>query len=475
MGSVVKVCDALCGSGKTSACINMINNSTYNRLSDTGEKVETHFIFVTEFLSEVDRIVKACRSKNFKSPKIGRDKDEYELTPTSIDTKLESLHSLLANKNNIATTHSMFSLFVQETKDLIREGNYVLILDETVGVVEETKLTRAEVGMLCSVNFKDLYDPDRVLNEIKRKMVSRTLVDKKDEILFFSLQSDTFGCFSEIYILTYMFEYQPLCQFMKMWNTPYELIGVRKHNGNYEFCSIDEMDRRRDLTEKIHIYDDFKDEDIGRRKNDLSYTWYAKRAQDDDLAALSNDAVNMARYKYHAKSDEIMWTVYKQYYEKMARNGFARNFVPFNKRASNDYADKKYLIYLVNVYWRPWEQRYYKANGVHFDSSLSDMYALSSLIQWMFRSAIRNDEEIWIYIPSKRMRLLLKRWILNLYNGKDLMSIDFSTELRKEKAWRERKENYETCLSMMTEVVYPPPPRTIMPMSFYKQKRSRRE
>ena len=40
-----------------------------------------------------------------------------------------------------------------------------------------------------------------------------------------------------------------------------------------------------------------------------------------------------------------------------------------------------------------------------------DAYALSELIQWIFRSAIRDGKEIWLYIPSKRMRNLLIDWI----------------------------------------------------------------
>ena len=33
------------------------------------------------------------------------------------------------------------------------------------------------------------------------------------------------------------------------------------------------------------------------------------------------------------------------------------------------------------------------------------------MLQFIWRSAIRNGEEIWVYIPSIRMRSLLKKWI----------------------------------------------------------------
>ena len=38
-------------------------------------------------------------------------------------------------------------------------------------------------------------------------------------------------------------------------------------------------------------------------------------------------------------------------------------------------------------------------------------YALSEMIQWIWRSAIRNGEDIYIYIPSRRMRDLLLEWL----------------------------------------------------------------
>ena len=40
-----------------------------------------------------------------------------------------------------------------------------------------------------------------------------------------------------------------------------------------------------------------------------------------------------------------------------------------------------------------------------------DMYALSEMIQWVWRSAIRDGKDIWIYIPSRRMRELFQNWL----------------------------------------------------------------
>ena len=46
-----------------------------------------------------------------------------------------------------------------------------------------------------------------------------------------------------------------------------------------------------------------------------------------------------------------------------------------------------------------------------------DAYALSVMVQWIWRSAIRDGDEIYLYIPSSRMRTLLLDWIEKTSKG----------------------------------------------------------
>ena len=61
------------------------------------------------------------------------------------------------------------------------------------------------------------------------------------------------------------------------------------------------------------------------------------------------------------------------------------------------------------------EKLYYKSHGIEVDE---DLYALSIMIQWIWRSAIRDGKDIYIYIPSRRMRNLLIKWIQDV--GKEV-------------------------------------------------------
>lgn len=412
----IKVCDALCGSGKTSACIRMMN-----------EESDRRFIFVTQFLSEVDRILHSCASRGFVTPDGGLEAGKAKMT---------DLRELLSRGENIATTHALFVCCPEEVKHLIKEKHYTLVLDETVDIMRVSEFKPCDVNMLARANVieddngvikwvDEQYEQqdkngDGVFSEAVRLSKSKNLLSHNDQFYYWSLPPELFECFEDVYVLTYMFYAQLLRCFFEMYKLPYEYIGVKKYGDRYVFCPLEEMNRARDLRDKIHILDHKKLNAIGARRNDLSYTAYSYHSHGLDvnlLEQMRKNLINLFRNVYHAPSNQIMWTTYKECRTALSSSGYARGFVAYNKRASNEYADRRYLAYCVNNFLRPWESRYYTEHGVKMDN---DSYGLSFLVQWIFRSAIRNGEEVWIYIPSVRMRTLLQQWLNKLAIGKDL-------------------------------------------------------
>lgn len=77
-------------------------------------------------------------------------------------------------------------------------------------------------------------------------------------------------------------------------------------------------------------------------------------------------------------------------------------------RATNEYRDRHKCAYLINIYMDPFIRNFFTNRGINPDQ---DLFALSELIQWLFRSAIRQGEPIKLYIPSQRMRELLEDWL----------------------------------------------------------------
>ena len=83
-------------------------------------------------------------------------------------------------------------------------------------------------------------------------------------------------------------------------------------------------------------------------------------------------------------------------------------FVKCNCRATNAYRDCWALAYLINVYVHPYVLRWFERQGVKIDQ---EAYALEQMVQWIWRSAIRDRKKVKLYIPSSRMRRLLKQWL----------------------------------------------------------------
>ena len=89
-------------------------------------------------------------------------------------------------------------------------------------------------------------------------------------------------------------------------------------------------------------------------------------------------------------------------------------FLPCNMRASNDYRERRVLAYLCNMYVNPYVDRYFKNKNTKDGTNIGidrDYYALATMLQWVWRSCIRDDKPIEIYIPSTRIRTLFMKWL----------------------------------------------------------------
>ena len=104
--------------------------------------------------------------------------------------------------------------------------------------------------------------------------------------------------------------------------------------------------------------------------------------------------------------------VYPKGYTRKRSDRSQTTFVACNCRATEEYKDRYNLAYLVDRNLNPGLIRFFAQEGIYIDQNA---WALSEMIQWIFRSRIRDgsaeDRSINIYIPSARMRRLLKGWL----------------------------------------------------------------
>ena len=103
-----------------------------------------------------------------------------------------------------------------------------------------------------------------------------------------------------------------------------------------------------------------------------------------------------------------MWTTFEKNKTLLKNKGYSKSFLACNARATNEYMDRVSVAYLCNRYFNPILKGFFLDQHIRVDEN---GWALSELLQFIFRSAIRNEEEINIYIPSFRMRTLLEEWI----------------------------------------------------------------
>ncbi|MBX4152210.1 hypothetical protein K1X09_33445, partial [Paenibacillus lautus] len=232
---MIKVVDSIMGSGKTSAAIEMMNKD-----------VDHNYIFITPYLSEVERIKKSCVNRKFYEPKF------YTLSGERF-TKFDSLHNLLTNEKDIASTHALFRKANDETRELIKSGNYILILDEVMDVVQQLEIKRSDLQMLFDygllyiedsyVKWNEEHDKakeyDGVFNDLKQMSLNKNLIYYKDTILIWTFPYDIFESFKDVYILTYLFDGQIQKYYYDMNNINYHKYYAHNDNGIFTFKEYD--------------------------------------------------------------------------------------------------------------------------------------------------------------------------------------------------------------------------------------------
>ena len=403
----VNIVDAIMGAGKTQSIMNYINQS------DEDEK----FLVITPFLEEIERYKKYCKNKNFISPTFLKNENDTKAS------KLNDIKRLIGKGDNIVSTHALFQKFDNELIDLCRAQNYTLIMDEVANVIEEYDLSKQDFEILkntyVTINpetkqliWKEEYlDYNGKFNDEKRLCELGSLVCYGNDLMVWLFPIETFNSFRNIYILTYYFDMQMQKYYYDYYGVQYIYWSVQGDKmENYHMIPYNKNIRylEYNYTELIHICDVDKLNMIGDRETDLSYSWYSRNKNNASMAVLKKNIYNFFHNVRGNKSTDNIWTTFKDYQSILKGKGYTKGFLPCNCRATNDYKDRTSVAYLINRYLNPFIKNFFTLNNIKVDE---DGYALSEMLQFIWRSAIRDGKEIWVYIPSIRMRNLLKQWI----------------------------------------------------------------
>jgi hypothetical protein len=335
--------------------------------------------------------------------------------------------TLIKNGRNITSTHAMFRLYTKEMCEEIKKQGYTLFIDESVEVFTEVEFSIGDINVLVDgeyVKFEEgvyrptgkQYDGTR-MRDIFKMLKSNELIPIKKELYYWALPKDVIMSFKDVYILTYMFDCQDLCYYLQMHNIEFTYLGVKKmSDGVYSFTDdVNTMPEYvSEMSKLIHIIDNENINKIGDRFHSLSVNWY-RRNSNSSVVTLKNHIYNyMHNLNQKVSASKKMWSTYKSNRHFMRGKGYSSGYTVFNQKATNDLKNKNVLAYLVNLFVTPEKIKYFSKNGIVYNQ---DRYALSVMLQWIWRSAIREGKEIWLYIPSSRMRDLLIDWMNTLNKG----------------------------------------------------------
>lgn len=397
-GATINVVDAMMGMGKSSSLINYINKSDSSKT----------FIYITPYLDEVDRIKSSCKNRCFYSPEI-----------MDSSGKIGNIKKLFREKKDIVSTHALFINFDDEAIQLIKDNNYILIMDEVANVIKQLEITKQDADTLIEKYISIGEDgfikwgvPEYTgkFEDYKKYCELGCLSMYGGKIMIWLFPIKTFKAFKEIYMLTYMFDSQLQKYYYDYHGVNYKYMYIKGNTyDTYEISETkDESNKGYNFRELIKIVDNKKLNNIGNNPYSLSSSWYTNNAGTRNMSLLKNNTYNFFMNHCNVRADELIWTTLKDYKRELSGKGYTKGFLSLNARATNKYQNTKAAAYLVNIYMNPFIKKFFSSKRISVNE---DRYALSELLQWLWRTQIRKGKPITVYIPSKRMRTLLINWI----------------------------------------------------------------
>ena len=401
----ITIIDSIMGSGKSTWARMYMNNHP-----------ECRWWYVTPYLNDINKkVIPECRNLNMQQP-------EYDaFSPGS--SKHDHLLKLLKEGKNIACTHKLF-LSINPSQSLVallQSQKYHIIIDESPDIITANSITQDDISSLKDSGVINIIPATNeiVLAKKEYKGAYKGLLDlsysgnlfipsDNSNAVVWLYNKTLFSAFETVIILTYLFNGSYLKSYFDFNGLTYQIDNNTLFSLQSEY---DEQKKKKDLKKRIEIYKGPLN-DIGQPKNSVtqfSHNWFHNKKNEPYRKQLYNNAYNFLHNICKARTNSALYTVFKDVAEKHPLRSYKKCFIPCNQRVTNDFRDRKYLAYLVNMYENPSINIFFSKRTSHDQ----DSYALESLLQWIWRSAIRNkdQEHIRIFLPSTRMRDLLINWL----------------------------------------------------------------
>ena len=390
--NAVKFIDRPCGTGKTTQMINSFCPTE-------------QYLVVVPTLSEVERVLRDSRVP-FKEP----DEKLY-------GTKIAHLKRLLAEGENIVTTHKLFDAVDIRSVDL---SAYNLFIDEVFDVVE--KLDGPTKEAWSSVYIGDGYatvdGSGQVTPTDKWRKQPENLNPTLQSMLFHlaevgRLHRTDNGYFVDVVtpalfnqpkqtiVYTYLASGSLMAAYLDKHDVPYVIdrdynLDMAQRAEAQRLLSVLQISALENIPMSHTKQGDMKQRDVKKVRNAL------KNLRSISLKGIGpkNILITCRKDKWKDQNDQPKGAF--AYESKLTK----ANWIAKTTKGTNKYRHCTHAVYLSELNLSPNINAYL---GV--DKQFEKDWAVSELIQWLYRTALRDDGKVELHLASSHMKCLLEDWL----------------------------------------------------------------
>jgi len=403
------IVDYPCGLGKTNALVSILE-----------ARPDLLVLVVVQTLSEVDRIISSVPKGRIYAPE----------GPGSLHkTKGEQLEPLVCEGRSIVITHKLY----ERAGILANQGafsRYQVIIDEVPNAVSVSDLVldpvsfkefyvgpgycHIEQGGRASMTNKGEEEEARLKTALDERLISnirsgRLYYDGKKHFIQ-TIPTSLFTHADSVTVLTFLSEGSLFLKFLEKHQIDYRVLRSSKCNQEFQQRARDNLRiHRMPSLDKVSFgyskqtsYKP-KSKEVGSIRNAL------KNLKQRDLAGvdLKNLIITCAKQNWFHRSGSSYNEAKPSLFSIDSRMLKGANWLPNTTRGTNDYLHCTHAIYLYEQNANPILLNWLDANDTQFKSD----YALTEMVQWLWRSRVRRNEPVDVYMPSKKMRGIIEKWM----------------------------------------------------------------
>ena len=368
-------------------------------------------LFIGSSDSEVQAFISATACFGFTQPAEGE-----VCNGVKCSSARAHLSHLLSDGKNIAMRGGLFNTCDDAMLKAVWYNGYILVTHgdsifwtDKIGRYDSANVEEAIRRKQLVPVARDTYmlssahRPDYVLGMLKIPPITyngrllTTLTAGGRSGMYWSPQPYFISAFREAYLFHTMPAASSLAAYLQIFGVQSRVEGKGQ---NHDFASL------------LHIVTDDKFNEKGEDAAAYTARWYLK-----EKSAIEDVGKDMRNVLLQVESGEksgltafaMPNDIIRNLKDGTLRPVFrGRGFPAVPGADCGDYSSARILCYCANTHFPMASAAYLRKNGVAFDQ---DAYALYHMLRFIGRSAIRNGESVTVYVPSKRMRGLLRNWM----------------------------------------------------------------